>query len=115
MARRAGERAEVGDELRAALAARKELGTDFEPELVGSFVEKVGRAIDERIDARVRQVDAERDRSRDARSVAIWSLVLGLFLTGAAGGTAGLAGVVVVWIGIVLVNFAFALTRAPRR
>jgi hypothetical protein len=52
--------------------------------------------------------------SRDASDLVIWSLGLGIPLTGAAGGTAGLAGIVAVWIGIVLVNFAFVLSRLRR-
>jgi hypothetical protein len=109
------ERTKAGEELRASLATREELGTEFEPQIVESFLEKIERQIDERVDARLEKLDEEvGGDSRDASDVAIWSLGLGIPLTGAAGGTAGVAGIIMVWVGIVLVNFAYALARLRR-
>lgn len=71
------------EELEATFNARRELGSELEPQLIEGFLEPVG--------------------------VALGSLGIGIPLTGAAGGTVGFAGVLVVWIGIVLVNFAYAL------
>jgi hypothetical protein len=68
----------------------------------------VGQAIDERVDQRV-----EKRGSRDQGTIglAVMSLLFGIPLTGIGAGTTGLAGLVVVWAGIVLVNFAYALRR----
>jgi hypothetical protein len=114
VARPAAEQPAVEEELRAALAARRDLGREFEHQLVESFVERLGRSIDERVEARLRQAEYDRARSRDARSVAIWSLVLGALITAAAGGSSGATGIAIAWVGIVLLNFAFALSRMPR-
>jgi len=43
--------------------------------------------------------------------LAIVSIALGIPLTAIASGTAGLPGLLVVWIGIVLVNFVYARSR----
>jgi hypothetical protein len=40
---------------------------------------------------------------------------IGIPLTGIAAGTAGLAGLLVCWIGIVLVNVAYAISRRHAR
>ena len=107
--------AQVTEELRASLAAREELGAEFEPQIVESFLERLDRQIDERVGARLAEHEEEAGGdSRDASDVAIWSLGFAIPLTGAAGGTAGVAGIIVVWIGIVFVNFAYALTRIRR-
>jgi hypothetical protein len=110
------QRIETEDELRAALATREELGAEFEPQIVESFLARVEREIDERVDMRLAEyAEAEGGDSRDASDVAIWSLGLGIPLTGAAGGTGGVAAIIFVWIGIVFVNFAYALSRLRSR
>ncbi|MFN8557302.1 MAG: hypothetical protein U0531_08115 [Dehalococcoidia bacterium] len=43
------------DDLRAALRARGELGPELEAEVVEAFLARVERAMDERVDARVRE------------------------------------------------------------
>ena len=49
--------------------------------------------------------------SRGGLALAITSLGIGIPLSAIAGGTAGLAGLVVAWIGIVGVNVAFAWSQ----
>jgi hypothetical protein len=98
-----------GAELEAVLAARKELGPEYEPELVDSFLEQV----EKRLDGRGSAVPARRHRERHPAvsiPVVLGSLGLAIPLLGVAGGTAGLAGVLVVCVALVLVN-AFALRR----
>jgi hypothetical protein len=41
------------DEIRAAAGAHHELGPDYQPAVIESFLEKVGREIDARVDARL--------------------------------------------------------------
>ncbi len=111
------------DELRAALATRKELGSEFESEVVDSFVERVSETIDARVDARVEARLAEGGERHEQNGnlppthMALASMGIAIPLTGAAGYTAGIPGVLAVWVGIVLINMAAAVSsrRSSRR
>jgi hypothetical protein len=88
------------EELRAVAAARRELGPEYEPELVDSFLERLERQMERRTGKRV-------GHSRDHRMVTplvLGSLGLSIPLMAIAGGTAGLAGIVLVCVAIVTVN-----------
>jgi hypothetical protein len=98
------------DELEATLNARNELGAELEPQLIEGFLARLEKEIDVRVDARLERSERPRDRVSHV-PVALGSLGIGIPLTGAAGGTVGFAGVLVVWIGIVCVNFAYALAN----
>ncbi len=83
------------DEAQAALAARRELGPDYEDELAERFAE--------RIEARLRErAPAKRNESP---AVVIISLLVAIPLIAIAGSTVGLAGVIVVCAALVLVNW----------
>ena len=41
------------EELAAAVEARREVGQELEPQLIEGFLERVGNAIDERVDERL--------------------------------------------------------------
>lgn len=100
------------DQLEATVNARLELGSELEPQLIEGFLERTGKAIDARVDARLAERGgSDRHVPNPAVGVVLGSLGIGIPLTGAAGGTVGIAGILVVWIGIVLVNFAYALSR----
>ena len=88
------------EEVQAALEARRELGSEFEPELVDAFVERIERRLDERLQER-RPVP--RDRNHET-AIAIVSLGVAIPLIAIAGGTTGLPGVVAVCVALVLVN-----------
>ncbi|RFS83514.1 hypothetical protein D0T12_20965 [Actinomadura spongiicola] len=113
---------EVGQELRAALAARQELGHDFEPEIVESFLERLDATIEARVDARVEARLAEsaaaRPERRGTSPELVFASMLGGFLaTGAIGGTMGSGGmpaVLVVWIVVGVINVAAVLGGRPR-
>jgi hypothetical protein len=100
------------DDAEAALAARHELGGDYEPAVVDSFVDRLDKVIDARIAEHVERSGGRPPAPRDQSSfwLPIVSLGCGIPLTGAAGGIAGVPGIVVVWIGIVLVNMAHAMS-----
>ncbi len=88
------------DELEAALAARRDLGPDYERELADALAER----IEQRVEARLRErLPAKRERDKEL-ALAVVSMVLAIPLLGIAGGTAGLPGVVAVCAAIVLVN-----------
>ncbi len=104
------------DELEAAVEARRELGRDREPEIVDSFLDRIEREIDARVDARL----AERpSRPLAHRGGPDWSAVVlgigtvgaGIGATGAATGTGHAFVAVFVWIAIALVNLAYNLRR----
>jgi Flp pilus assembly protein TadB len=94
---------DVEGELRAAIAARQELGTELEQDVIDSFVERIERRLDER----ARELAPAR-RDRHAEFVlAIVSLGVAIPLLAIAGGIAGLAGVIAVCTALVLVNLVF--------
>jgi hypothetical protein len=113
-----------GDELRASVEARRELGPDYEDSLVEGFLEKMDQEIDRRVDekvvARARQEGPAVRPSVEAGqrlALAIISLALGV------PGTVGLAFaeiqplgfvLVLMWAGIIGVNLSFNHSRQHR-
>jgi hypothetical protein len=110
------------DDLGGALAARRELGIEAEQALIEGFLNRVGQAIDARVDERLTQHRAtaswprppEPDRRRantgPRLALAICSLVLGIPLTGIVAsldGDATVVMVLVVWTAIVIINVVF--------
>ncbi|MGW3091056.1 hypothetical protein [Streptomyces sp. NPDC001108] len=115
---------ELRSELDAALRAREELGPEYEPALVESFLEKVDQRMDHMLDRRVRRHLAEqrvdvvrRERHPQHRlagfaerhGFGIVSLVLAVPLSAIGASTAGTGGLIVAWLGIVAVNAVQAL------
>ena len=96
------------DEARATLAARRELGDDFDDALVESFAGRVEERLRQHAPMRVRRTTDERGMQL---ALAIVSLGCGIPITAIAAVQAGLAGLMVVWAGIVLVNVLFARLR----
>jgi hypothetical protein len=93
------------DELAAAVEARRELGQELEPQVIEGFLEKVERAIDARVEERVRErLPAKPDRNRQ-QELALGSLAISIPLIALAGIFAGVAAVCVA---IVLVNLIFS-------
>ncbi|MGW5265298.1 hypothetical protein ACWEQG_30365 [Microbispora sp. NPDC004025] len=109
------------EDLRAVMAARRDLGPEYEDALVDSFLDK----LDVEIAARVRnevaaqlrqQPPGSQPKQKDgAVGVAIGSLALGIPLTGIAGAAGHLPGMVLAWGGIIAVNVAYALGRRNQR
>lgn len=87
------------DELEAALAARRELGPEYETEIANSLAER----IEERLEARLRERVPVR-RGTPPLALAVISMAFAIPLLGIAAGTAGLPGIVAVCTAIVLVN-----------
>jgi hypothetical protein len=87
------------EELHAAIEARRELGADYEPQLVEAFLERIEKRLEERV--------PPKPLPREHHAVTplvLGSLGLSIPLIAIAGGTAGLPGVALVCIAIVLVN-----------
>lgn len=94
---------ETRDELEAAIAARREVGAELEPQVIDGFVER----IEKRIDERARELAPKAQTGLDTR-LALGSMLLAIPLLGAAGGIAGLPGIALVCLAIVLVNLIAA-------
>lgn len=105
----------TGDELKAAVSARRDLGPDFEDPLVESFLDKVGQEVDRRVDERLatagpRGAAAGSKGSEGARlALAIVSLSLGTLSTLALAiiGGGRTAALIPIWVGIIIVNVVF--------
>ncbi|MER6225730.1 hypothetical protein ABT189_35150 [Streptomyces sp900105755] len=118
---------ELKNDLAATLHARRDLGPEYESELVDSFLEKIDRRIDTAVERGLRRGLAEQ-RMQAARGAGrtrgtdswgerfgfgIVSLVLAIPLSAISGAFGGVTGVIVTWIGIVGVNATQALRLNP--
>ncbi len=129
---------ELGKELNATLRARKDLGPEYEDELIESFLEKVTARVDSEVQSKVRRELAQQQTSsarvatgsgsrpfsgdddhaaRNRRfGLATVSLVLAVPLSAIGVTQADLPGLLVSWAGIVAVNVAHAVgTSLPWR
>ena len=99
------------DEAAAALAARAELGSELEPQVIDAFVERVEKRLDERVEQEL----ARRRKTDDLRAapfvVALASLGTGIPITAVAVSAEGLPGLAIAWLGIALVNLFVARAR----
>lgn len=117
-------------ELRAAAETHKELGPEYRDAVLESFVERVGREIDARVDARLAQAavrpvapqpapppPARQPKQYSPLAMALGSIALGIPITAivvAAGAhPVGFAGLLVVWIAIAVINVAYAGKLRP--
>ncbi|TDD07968.1 hypothetical protein E1292_12520 [Nonomuraea deserti] len=106
----------TGDELKAAVSARRDLGPDFEDAVVESFLDKMGQEIDRRVDERLatspqgkKGVRAAGPNDAQRLALAIVSLSLGTLATLAIVLTGDGRGsyLIPIWLGIVIVNGIF--------
>jgi hypothetical protein len=107
------------DEVRAAAEVHSELGPGYRDAVIDSFLDKVGREIDARVDARVAQQSAQppaqqqhqHKRFNGSFAVAMGSLIFGIPITAiAANSRSGALAIFIVWLGIAVVNIAYAIT-----
>jgi hypothetical protein len=98
------------DDLAASLAARRELGPDYDAAFADAIVARIEQS------AAVRRSAAAADEKADrAVALTVVCVTLGVSIptSAIAGGYAGLPGLVIVWLALVCINVAFALR--PRR
>jgi hypothetical protein len=105
------------DEIRAAAHTHQELGPDYQSAVIESFLDKVGREIDARVDARVAGLSPRARRQRLDRqpiqrspfALALISLVAGIPLTAIATNfrTGGTTALFVIWLAITVINVAY--------
>ncbi len=104
---------EFRDDLRASLEARRELGPEMDDMLISSFIQRLDREIDARLDARIGELSRGRAvRQRGTSGWAIAATMLFSFpLVGIAGQFAGAVGVVFALVIVLLFNIMWALRR----
>jgi hypothetical protein len=115
---------ELTRELDATLQTRRELGQEYEEELIASFLEKFDQRLEAIVDKRMRRQLAEQQmvvarggartetgggspsypEGMSGRLLAVASLVLAVPLSAIAAVNTGLPGLLVCWCGIVGVN-----------
>jgi hypothetical protein len=80
-------------------------------------VERIGKEIDARVDARLAQASARTALTSKQLNVlpvvALGAVALGIPISGIAAGTAGLWGLVVVWLAIAAINIGYAMRLRP--
>jgi hypothetical protein len=100
-------------DVETALEARRELGPEYERQVIDSFVDRIERRVDERM-------RDQRPTHHGPRPIPLLlplgSLGIGIGATGAAlgptnGGAGGIIVALVAWIAIAVVNLAYAATR----
>jgi hypothetical protein len=104
------------DELEAAVAARKELGREHEPELVDAFLARIEKQIDARVDDKLTQsryAPQRRGGGPDwaAAILGIASLGIGIGATGAATSQGQGWVAAVAWLAIIVVNLMYHQSR----
>ena len=102
------------EEAEAVLGARRELGPEMEPAVIDAFVDRVERAIDERMRDRPARTGpgaphASRGSSSNQLALAIISIPLTAITLSSPGGAFAF---LIVWMGIVAVNVAHAMRRS---
>ena len=117
---------ELKKELSATLQARKDLGEEYESELVDSFMEKMTERVDSHVEQRVRRELAQQQTSfarADRRPIgpprpgprfarygfAGFTLIVAIPLSAISASLAGTSGLFIAWAGIVGVNAAQVL------
>jgi hypothetical protein len=105
------------DELEAAVEARRELGRERESEVVDSFLARIEKEIDARVDEKLersRYAPQRRGGGADwaAAILGIASLGIGIGATGAATSQGQGWIAAIAWAAIVLVNLLYYKNRA---
>jgi hypothetical protein len=100
-------------EVAALVAARREIGQEYDAALAESFLERVESGLEARVAALTAQ-QAARDDAGGKRQLVLGvvSLGVGVPISAISAGTADVPGLLVAWAGIVGVNVAHALRRS---
>ncbi|TWD84457.1 hypothetical protein FB561_5645 [Kribbella amoyensis] len=111
---------EMRKDLGAAIAARQELGADYEPEIIDGFLEKLdaraaaryGQPVNAPLPAaQPQQPPGKPDGDPGGLALAIVSVVAGIPITAIAANMEGTIAVIICWGGLVGVNLARSISR----
>lgn len=110
---------EARKDLAATVEARRELGAEYEPEIIDAFLERVDARIAERTGQPIQQAPAKMlpppKDDPGGLALAIVSVVAGIPITGIAASQEGLLAIFVCWGGLVGINLARAVGRFVAR
>jgi hypothetical protein len=107
---------EARKDLRAAVAARQELGAEYEAEIIEGFLEKLDAARVARQPVQpVQPVKESREADPGGLALAIVSVVAGIPITAIAGEMEGTFAVIICWGGLVGINLARSFSRIVNR
>jgi hypothetical protein len=109
---------DVRKDLRAAVAARQELGPEYEAELIEGFLERLDARDAHRREAAVpeaRPAHGSRETDPGGLALAIISVVGAIPITAISAGMIGIEGVIISWCGLVGINFARTIARRNSR
>jgi hypothetical protein len=96
------------EDVDSLVEARRELGEEMEPAVIDAFLDRVEAAAEARA-AAVKPKPMPHDDGRGERlALSIISLGTGIPITAIAAEQGGVVGMLVVWAGIVGVNFSFS-------
>ena len=98
----------VEDEIRAAVAARRELGEELEPAVIDGFVERIEQRLVARDDQRERTLARRRSHQKE---MTLGSMAISIPLMAIAAVFAGLPGVVAVCLALAVI--AIVSARQP--
>lgn len=106
-------------DLRAAVAARQELGPEYEAEIIDSFLDKLERRdlerraglLPEPVHDRPVRRHPGRETDPGGLALAIVSIVAAIPITAIAADMMGKFGVLICWAGLVGINYARAMAR----
>lgn len=93
------------DELRATIAARKELGEDMEPALIDSFVERIEQRLAERGGESEKSLQRKREHQKE---MVLGAMGISVPLFALAAIFAGIAGVIVVCAALTVIAIVTA-------
>ena len=101
------------DDPARALSASQVTGGAATQELAQLILMGMQRDIESQIDWRVQQqgVTGRKTVSAQETGLILGSIGIGVPLTAIAGAAAGLPGIIMVWLGLILINMAWALRR----
>jgi hypothetical protein len=97
------------DDVSSLVEARRELGEEMEPAVIDAFLDRVEAAAEARAAQRRPAQEMYPGQGRGEQlALSIISLGTGIPITAIAAEQGGVVGMLVVWAGIVGVNFSFA-------
>jgi len=109
----------TSDEVRAAAETHRELPPEYQSAVIDSFLSKVDREIDARVDARLAAQGHRRDlaRPRSPAFFVLATLVLSIPLTAIAaysgGHGDGIWGVLVIWVALIAIDVTYIGRSRP--
>jgi hypothetical protein len=103
---------EIRKDLRAAVAARQELGPDYEPEIIESFLAKLdAHAVQHLATPPVKAEKPSKETDPGGLALAIVSVTAGIPITAIAAAQEGTIAIIICWGGLVGVNLARSISR----